>query len=150
MRALRRASFAALACAALVSACGVEGGDGGVRHDADASAHASSARVAGDGRVDRRPGTSPADPAGDAAIQARAAHVGGRTWVLTGTAPTGQPLEVSVEDGRYVLYGPEPVPVRDGKFRVELKLPATDRPTSLHAFLGDPKGERQVVVALPR
>jgi hypothetical protein len=139
---LPRATAATVALAALLAACG--GGDSPSKQRAGGSGAGQE-----DTRVDGRPrarGTAPAAP--DTAIRVGARHVGGQTWVLTGTSGSVPELQVSVEDGRYVLYGPEAVAVKDGRFRVELKLPATDRPASLRAFVGDAAGEHQAVVPL--
>jgi hypothetical protein len=58
-------------------------------------------------------------------------------------------LELSVEDGHNVLFGPTEVEVRGGAFRVELALERTDRPT-VFAYLVEPGGARQWVVPIPR
>lgn len=143
MRGTPRAAAATLLTAAL-AACG-----GG--RDGSASSSNSPATAAGttpDTRVDARPKGGVSVDAPDTTIHASAKHVGGRTWVISGTSKATDNLEVSVEDGRYVLYGPETVPVKDGRFRAELKLPATDRPTALRAFVGDAAGRHQAVVVL--
>jgi hypothetical protein len=137
-----RTAAAAFALAAGIAACG---GDTRSSSSVRPPARADSAP---DTRVDSRPRSSLADIGPDTAIRALAKHAGGRTWVLSGTSNAAGDLQVSVEDGRYVLYGPEAVPVKDGRFRVELKLPATDRPTSLRAFVGDAAGAHQAVVPL--
>jgi hypothetical protein len=134
---------AALALAAVLAACG--GKDG---RSSSAARRSNTADSAADTRVDARRKGGAANEAAGAALHAAAEHVGGRTWVVSGTWNAAGGLEVSVEDGRYVLYGPEAVAVKDGRFRVELKLPATDRPTALRAFIGDAAGRHQVVVPL--
>ena len=139
---LPRAAAATLLAAALAACGGKDAGSSSATH------RTTSADTAPDTRVDARPKATPAVDAADTAIHAVAEHVGGRTWALSGTSKAAGDLQVSVEDGRYVLYGPESVPVKDGRFRVELKLPATDRPTALRAFVGDAAGRSQAVVVL--
>ena len=57
-------------------------------------------------------------------------------------------LQLSVEDGHNVLYGPADVEVRDGTFRTDIALEPTDRPT-VFAYVTEPDGARQWVVPIP-
>lgn len=57
-------------------------------------------------------------------------------------------LQLSVEDGHNVLYGPADVEVGGGSFRTELRLERTDRPT-VFAYVTEPGGQRQWVVPIP-
>lgn len=54
-------------------------------------------------------------------------------------------VQVSVEDGHRVLFGPADVPVRRGRFRVDFAHEPTDRPSVL-VYVGDPAGRHQTVV----
>lgn len=58
-------------------------------------------------------------------------------------------LQLSVEDGHDVLYGPADVEVRGGAFRMDLALEPTDRPT-VFAYVTEPDGARQWVIPIPR
>jgi hypothetical protein len=57
-------------------------------------------------------------------------------------------LQLSVEDGHNVLYGPADVEVRGGAFRTDVRLERTDRPT-VFAYITEPSGRRQWVVPIP-
>jgi hypothetical protein len=72
---------------------------------------------------------------------------GERAYTLWGRTDA-QALELSVEDGHNVLYGPVQVEVRGGVFSTELALEPTTRPT-VFAYVTEPGGARQWVVPIP-
>ena len=131
---------AAALLAAAVAACG--GGDG----DRTGSARDSAAAVPSSARA---AAVSPArqDSAG-VGIAVTASHPSPGTWVLTGTAPGPGALELTVEDGASVVYGPESVPVTNGRFRAEVSLREVAPGRTLQAFIGDPSGMQQAAVVL--
>lgn len=69
------------------------------------------------------------------------------SYVLWGRTDAAA-LQLSVEDGHNVLYGPADVEVRGGAFRTEIALEPTDRPT-VFAYMTEPDGARQWVVPIP-
>lgn len=71
----------------------------------------------------------------------------GASYVMFGRTDA-RALELSVEDGHNVLYGPAELEVRGGAFRTELTLNPTDRET-VFAYLAEPSGARQWVVPIP-
>jgi hypothetical protein len=68
-------------------------------------------------------------------------------YVLFGRTEA-QALELSVEDGHNVLYGPTELQVSGGAFRTGLTLAPTNRPT-VFAYIAEPSGARQWVVPIP-
>jgi hypothetical protein len=114
-----------------------------------------------------RPEDGPAPPAGEpvAAVDSADAVVPARTadsaaaglavvaerrgggYLLFGRTDAAG-LELSVEDGHDVLYGPETVAVSRGAFRVEVALGPTDRET-VFAYFAEAGGDRQWVVPIP-
>jgi hypothetical protein len=58
-----------------------------------------------------------------------------------------QALELSVEDGHNVLYGPAELEVSGGAFRTEFTMEPTNRPT-VFAYIAEPSGARQWVVPI--
>lgn len=58
-------------------------------------------------------------------------------------------LELSVEDGHNVLFGPTQVEVRGGAFRVDVAPEPTGQPAS-YAYITEPGGSRQWVLPIPR
>jgi hypothetical protein len=69
-----------------------------------------------------------------------------RAYVLWGRTDA-LALELSVEDGHNVLYGPVSIEVRGGAFSTELTLEPTNRPT-VFAYVTEPGGARQWVVPI--
>ncbi|HET6765268.1 MAG TPA: hypothetical protein VFH27_16390 [Longimicrobiaceae bacterium] len=131
---------AAALLAAAVAACGGDG-DRSVRGGDSAAAVPASAA----------PSTVSAGSAGadsGAAIAVTASQPAPGTWVLAGTAPGAGPLELTVEDGASVVYGPESVPVTNGRFRIEISLRDAAPGRKLQAFIGDPAGMNQAAVVL--
>jgi hypothetical protein len=72
---------------------------------------------------------------------------GERAYALWGRTDA-QALELSVEDGHNVLYGPVQIEVRGGTFSTELTLEPTNRPT-VFAYVTEPGGARQWVIPIP-
>lgn len=69
-------------------------------------------------------------------------------YVLTGRTRSADVLQLSVEDGHSVLYGPAEITVTDGAFTAEARLEATEERTVI-AYLADPGGTRQWVIPIP-
>lgn len=91
------------------------------------------------------PGSIAADAGpGLAVVVSRKAE---RSFALWGRTDA-QALELSVEDGHNVLYGPARIQIRGGAFSTELALEPTDRPT-VFAYVTEPGGSRQWVVPIP-
>jgi hypothetical protein len=57
-------------------------------------------------------------------------------------------LEISVEDGRQVLFGPAQVDAENGRFQAEFEAAPTDQP-ELRLFITTAGGERQWVIPIP-
>ncbi|HEU4452619.1 MAG TPA: hypothetical protein VFR81_06140 [Longimicrobium sp.] len=70
-------------------------------------------------------------------------------YVLHGRTEAVDALEVTVEDGERVLFGPAPVEVTAGSFRTEMRIEPTDS-SVVYVYLGDPAGRRQWRVPVPR
>lgn len=71
--------------------------------------------------------------------------LGERRFLVTGAAPEGTPtVEITVEDGHNILYGPETVPVEGGRFSVELEV-APSEIQRVYAYLTTPDGAQLVV-----
>lgn len=84
----------------------------------------------------------------DGAIGVRVERRGEREVTVAGRTEE-ETVQVSVEDGHRVLFGPAEVPVRDGRFRIDLAYEATESPT-VFVYVADPLGEHQTVVPLAR
>lgn len=69
-------------------------------------------------------------------------------YVLAGRTRLADVLQLSVEDGHSVLYGPAEIPVAGGAFTAEARLEATAQRT-VFAYLADPGGTRQWVIPIP-
>jgi hypothetical protein len=93
-----------------------------------------------------------AEPAADAlpdtALTAVVRRTGERDYVLYGRTAAARTLQVSVEDGHFVLFGPVEVAVRDGDFRVEMTVGESEMST-IFAYLADPDGQHQWVIPIP-
>ncbi len=72
---------------------------------------------------------------------------GERNYALWGRTDA-RALQLSVEDGHNVLYGPAEIEVRGGTFSTEIALEPTTRPT-VFAYVAEPDGARQWVVPIP-
>ena len=133
-----------LVCLALAAALGACSDDSGAADDPPPAAAADTAQPAP--RVD--------ELAADTGVAARPDDLSivferladGRYDVSGGTSASA--LELSVEDGHNVLYGPERVQVASGVFRTGVSLAPTRRPTA-YAYITEPGGARQWVVPIP-
>ncbi|HEY0021520.1 MAG TPA: hypothetical protein VGB24_01380 [Longimicrobium sp.] len=97
-------------------------------------------------RVDTGARTS-APPAG-ANLTGTVTKLGERRYTIDGRTRGAATVQLTVEDGHDVLYGPVDVPVTGGSFRAEVTLEPTQRRT-VYAYLSDPAGKRQWVVTIP-
>jgi hypothetical protein len=105
--------------------------------------------------------TAPAAPAPPVDTAARAStppantnltgtvtKLGERRYTIDGRTRGATTVQLTVEDGHDVLYGPVDVSVTGGSFRAEVTLEPTQRRT-VYAYLSDPAGKRQWVVTIP-
>jgi len=122
-----------------LAACGGDAGDA-PRPPATEPVTSSSDSAAGE-----TPSSAPADSA--EAGMAVVAERRGDGYVVFGRTDA-QALELSVEDGHNVLFGPAVVELSGGAFRIDVTLDRTDRDT-VFAFFSEPGGERQWVVPVP-
>lgn len=112
---------------------------------------------AGSGDAPQPPAGEPVTPAPDSGAAAADSAQAGlavvvsrraeRSYALWGRTDAAA-LQLSVEDGHNVLYGPAEVEVRGGTFSTEIALEPTDRPT-VFAYVTEPDGSRQWVIAIP-
>lgn len=129
---------------AALAACGTGEGDRGVPVE-------DTARTAGDSAAAPVPAmtVAPAATAADGpALTGEVVRLGEGRYRLSGRTPGVQTLELSVEDGHDVLYGPVEVPVTGGAFQAEIELEPTRMPR-VFAYLTEPAGTRQWVVPIP-
>lgn len=142
-----------LSTAALLSLAACD--DGG----ADRPVSADSTSVAAADSVPRETAPAapmpPADtaahtsaPPADANLTGTVTKVGERRYTIDGRTRGATTVQLTVEDGHDVLYGPVDVPVTGGSFRAEVTLEPTQRRT-VYAYLSDPAGKRQWVVPIP-
>jgi hypothetical protein len=85
----------------------------------------------------------------DTGLSLVARKEGDNGYLVWGRTTSPEALELSVEDGDRVLFGPVPLLAREGRFRVDFTLEPTERPT-LYLFLSDGDGARQWRVEVPR
>lgn len=71
--------------------------------------------------------------------------LGSRTYMLYGRTDRAALLELSVEDGHNVLFGPEVVPVENERFRIDLVTEPSDR-SHVFFYIATREGERLAVV----
>lgn len=98
--------------------------------------------------VPAAPPSSSAAPAGesDGVIGVRVEQPRPRELTVHGaTASADSVVQVSVEDGHRILFGPADVAVRDGRFRIDFAHEPSDRP-AVFVYVGDPAGRHQTVV----
>jgi glucose/arabinose dehydrogenase len=142
-----------LSAAALLTLAACQ--DGG----ASSAASADSTTVAAADSVprDTAPSTPPppadtapraSSSAADANLTGTVTKQGDRRFSIDGRTRGATTLQLTVEDGHDVLYGPVDVPVTGGGFRAEVTLEPTQRRT-VYAYLSDPAGKRQWVVTVP-
>jgi hypothetical protein len=87
-------------------------------------------------------------PPADANLTGTVTKLGERRYTIDGRTRGATTVQLTVEDGHDVLYGPVDVPVTGGGFRAEVTLEPTQRRT-VYAYLSDPAGKRQWVVTIP-
>lgn len=85
----------------------------------------------------------------DTGLSLVARREGDEGYLVWGRTTSPEALELSVEDGERVLFGPVPLLAREGRFRVDFTVEPTERPV-LFLFLSDAGGERQWRVEIPR
>lgn len=117
-------------------------GDGGGNTPRPPAQPASESTAADESAVTERPADSTA--AGLAMVLERR---GARTYEIRGRTDA-RSLELSVEDGHNILYGPAEIDVQGGVFRTEITLEPTDRPT-VFAYVTSRDGARQWVIPIP-
>jgi hypothetical protein len=141
--------------AAALLALGACQDDGGAGH----AASADSTAVEADDSVPRdtaSPTPPPAvdtagrtsTPPADANLTGTVTRLGERRFTIDGRTHGATTVQLTVEDGHDVLYGPVDVPVTGGSFRAEVTLEPTQRRT-VQAYLSDPAGKRHWVVTIP-
>ncbi|HEX8671371.1 MAG TPA: hypothetical protein VF710_05755 [Longimicrobium sp.] len=85
----------------------------------------------------------------DTGLSLVARREGDDGYLVWGRTTSPEALELSMEDGERVLFGPVPLLAREGRFRVDFTVEPTERPV-LFLFLSDARGERQWRVEIPR
>jgi hypothetical protein len=85
----------------------------------------------------------------EGAIGVRVERTGPRALRVAGRTTFAPVVQVSVEDGHNILFGPADVPVRDGRFAVDATLEPTER-ARVFVYVTDPRGMSQTVVAMDR
>lgn len=141
-----------LSAAALLSLAACQDGGGAGR---TASADSTSVAAVDSVPRDTAPAAPPADtaartsaPSTDANLTGTVTKLGERRYTIDGRTRGATTVQLTVEDGHDVLYGPVDVPVTGGSFRAEVTLEPTQRRT-VYAYLSDPAGKRQWVVTIP-
>ncbi|HZG44101.1 MAG TPA: hypothetical protein VEY93_14230 [Longimicrobium sp.] len=87
-------------------------------------------------------------PTADANLTGTVTKLGERRYTIDGRTRGASTVQLTVEDGHDVLYGPVDVPVTGGRFRADVTLEPTQRRT-VYAYLSEPAGKRQWVVTIP-
>jgi hypothetical protein len=85
----------------------------------------------------------------DTGLSLVARREGDDGYLVWGRTTSREALELSVEDGERVLFGPVPLLAREGRFRVDFTVEPTERRV-LYLFLSDAGGGRQWRVEIPR
>ena len=87
-------------------------------------------------------------PAPDTGLSLVARREGENGFLVWGTTRVREPLELSVEDGERVLFGPVPLLVHDGRFRTDIAIEPGGR--SPYLYVADARGSREWRIGLPR
>ncbi|HEX8393119.1 MAG TPA: hypothetical protein VF665_12315 [Longimicrobium sp.] len=87
-------------------------------------------------------------PVSDTGLTVVVRRVQPGVYTLAGRTRSAEVLQLSVEDGHNVLYGPTEVTVAGGAFTAEARLEPTEART-VFAYLADLEGTRQWVVPIP-
>ena len=126
-----------------MAACG-DGGENAARPPGAQPEPAESAAADGSAVTERPAAPADSAAAGLAVVLERR---GARTYAIQGRTDA-RALELSVEDGHNILYGPAEIDVQGGTFRTEITLEPTDRPT-VFAYVTSRDGARQWVIPIP-
>lgn len=138
----RAARLAAAGALAALAACG--GSDARARGEASRpAAPPPAASLQANLPVD----TTPAPAKVDSGLVAHVQRDAAGNFVVSGSVGIDWTLELSLEDGQRVLYGPTPVDVENGRFQAEFAAEPSDRPMSL--FVTTTDGARQWVIPIP-
>ena len=70
---------------------------------------------------------------------------GEREYLLYGSTSRAEQLQLTVEDGHNILFGPAPVPVSSQRFRIDFHMDETDLGQAF-VYLSDGDGRRLAVV----
>ena len=70
---------------------------------------------------------------------------GEREYLLYGNTSQAQRLQLTVEDGHNILFGPAPVPVISQRFRIDFRMDETDLGQAF-VYLSNNDGHRLAVV----
>ena len=89
-------------------------------------------------------GCAPEDPALSLVVRREGEH----SYLIWGRTQLREALELSVEDGERVLFGPVPLMVRDGRFRADIAVEPAGRAAFL--YVATANGAREWRVGLPR
>lgn len=87
-------------------------------------------------------------PLADTALVATVRRGQGRRYSISGETRAAGSLELTLEDGHRVLFGPTPVEVDEGHFHLEFTAEPSDR-AGATVFITSPDGARQWVIAVP-
>ncbi len=85
----------------------------------------------------------------DTGLSLVARKEGDNGYLVWGRTTSRDALELSVEDGDRVLFGPVPLLAREGRFRVDFTIEPTEH-RMLYLFLADAGGAPQWRVEIPR
>ncbi len=85
----------------------------------------------------------------DTGLSLVARNDGENGYLVWGRTTSPEALELSVEDGDRVLFGPVPLQAREGRFRVDFTVEPSERRV-LYLYLSDAGGARQWRVEIPR
>lgn len=136
------ASHASLRGLGLLLALVVVGACGDRRPESDRPAD-PVAGVADTATPDAEPDLHEIEPGVSVTIR----RLGEWRYLLTGHIDRVPALELTVEDGHNILFGPEHLPVTDGRFRMEFVMDSTDLPQAI-ALLHGTDGRRLAVIRI--
>ncbi len=84
----------------------------------------------------------------DTGLSLVARREGEHGYLVWGSTRAREALDLSVEDGERVLFGPVPLLVHDGRFRADIAVELAGRAAFL--YISSANGARQWRVGLPR
>lgn len=130
--------------AVLLAACGRADAP-----DARATAESASAPVDQAAGVDTFTGATRTTAAmSDTGLSVAVRRVERGRYAIEGRTRSADVLQLSVQDGHNVLYGPTEVTVAGGAFTAEARLEPTEKRT-VFAYLADLEGTKQWVIPIP-